>query len=94
MGERALGSGNCATAARPHVHKFCYMRVFPNVVLVPPFHGLSPNHPRPTYTRQCRMPTKSQTMGCKGNVLWKLPNSSNAPHVHRLWCMRVLPNML
>jgi hypothetical protein len=90
MGPMAMGCGNCPQATRPHVHKLWCMYVFPNVLVVPSSHGLSPNHPHPTCAKLCRRPSKSYKMGAEAEACEKCPLATR-PHVHK---MCVSPNVL
>ncbi len=58
------------------------MCVFPHVVLLPSFLGLSPNHPHHTCTRPCTMPLKIQKKGARPMTSGNWPTAPR-PHVHK-----------
>jgi hypothetical protein len=80
----------CVRKRATGVHKVWCMYVFPNVLLVPSSHGLSPNHPHHTCSKLCRRPSKSYKMSAEAEGCEKCPLATR-PHVHK---MCVSPNVL
>jgi hypothetical protein len=83
----------CPQATKPLVHKIWCMWVFPKVLLVQPLNRLFSNQPHHTCARPCRRPSKSQNNGARARGCGKCPQATR-PHVHKIWCMCVFPNVL
>ncbi len=74
----------------PMCTKLWSMCVFPDVVVVLIFLGLSPNHPHHTCARPYRKSSKSQKMGPRAMGCGYCPKATR-PHVHKIMVHVCLP---